>query len=257
MHNGFLNVEGEKMSKSLGNFVTINELLKDWDGDTLRFNMLQTHYRQPIDWTNEGLMRSFDIYYDFLDVAERHIPTVPDEKFLEHLVDDLNTPRAFTRLHQLKLLAVNGDIDAGASLHASLRLLGLVNEIRSLPTTIPQIRHGASAMEVALAFASQFPRNAPLWRFLQALQMPETVDDLGAEVSAVSELLRLADRMVSVGNVEDKSKIIPSLNTMIEARLAARKAKDFKESDRIRDELAAQGIILKDGPQGTTWEVKK
>ena len=257
MHNGFLNVEGEKMSKSLGNFVTINELLKDWPGDVLRFNMLQTHYRQPIDWTNEGLMRSFDVYYDFLDVAERHTASVPDPEFLEHLADDLNTPRAFTRLHQLKLLAVNGDIDAGATLHASLKLLGLVNEMRSNSTTIPQIRNGASPMEVTLAFASVFPRNTPVWKFLQTLHMPDTVDGLGPEVGAVAELLRLADLMALIGHIEDKSTVIRLLNSEIEARLAARKAKNFAESDRIRDELLAQGIVLKDSPQGTTWEVKR
>ena len=59
MHNGFLNVEGEKMSKSLGNFVTINQLLKDWPGEVLRFNMLRTHYRQPIDWTVAGMNESW------------------------------------------------------------------------------------------------------------------------------------------------------------------------------------------------------
>ena len=61
MHNGFLQVEGEKMSKSLGNFVTMNEVLKDWPGEVLRFNMLRTHYRQPIDWTVKGLEESRDI----------------------------------------------------------------------------------------------------------------------------------------------------------------------------------------------------
>src|ERR671937_2898134 len=58
MHNGFLQVEGEKMSKSLGNFVTIHQLLQDWPGEVVRFNMLRTHYRQPLDWTKKGMEES-------------------------------------------------------------------------------------------------------------------------------------------------------------------------------------------------------
>src|SRR6185503_3902461 len=65
MHNGFLQVEGEKMSKSLGNFVTIHELLKDWPGEVVRFNMLRTHYRQPMDWTVRGLEESLRTLSNF------------------------------------------------------------------------------------------------------------------------------------------------------------------------------------------------
>ena len=67
MHNGFLQVEGEKMSKSLGNFFTIRDLLKDWPGEVLRFNMLRTHYRQPIDWTIKGLEESWKVLYELND----------------------------------------------------------------------------------------------------------------------------------------------------------------------------------------------
>src|SRR5215469_12519165 len=70
MHNGFLNVEGEKMSKSLGNFVTINELLKDWPGEVLRLNMLRTHYRQPMDWTVKGLEESWKMLDAWTEGAE-------------------------------------------------------------------------------------------------------------------------------------------------------------------------------------------
>ena len=102
MHNGFLQVEGEKMSKSLGNFVTINELLSDgWPGEVLRFNMLRTHYRQPIDWTKKGLEESQKILSGWF--SQNGLST--DDRaelspaFLDALADDLNTPKAIAELH--------------------------------------------------------------------------------------------------------------------------------------------------------------
>jgi cysteinyl-tRNA synthetase len=103
MHNGFLQIDGQKMSKSLGNFVTINEVLKDWPGEVVRFNMLRTHYRQPIDWTQKGLEESARILHGFYNSAaarlaegERISPAV-----LAALCDDLNTPKAIAELHSL------------------------------------------------------------------------------------------------------------------------------------------------------------
>ena len=102
MHNGFLQVEGRKMSKSLGNFLTIRELLNDWPGDVLRFNMLRTHYRQPIDWTVRRLKESHAIlksWYGRADMASA-APAFEGE-FALALNDDLNTPRAIAALHAL------------------------------------------------------------------------------------------------------------------------------------------------------------
>ncbi len=121
MHNGFLQVEGEKMSKSLGNFITIRELLNDgWPGEVLRLNMLRTHYRQPIDWTKKGLEESQKILAGWfalegIDTNERDViaPAV-----LEALEDDLNTPKAIAELHGL---AAAKDVKA---LGAALGLLG-------------------------------------------------------------------------------------------------------------------------------------
>src|SRR5262249_23815171 len=128
MHNGFLQIEGEKMSKSLGNFVTIHQLLADWPGEVIRFNMLRTHYRQPIDWTARGLEESFYTYFNFYDVAEEFLPGELDSKFLAALTDDLNTPQSIARLHELRSEAVNGNNDSGAALAASLYFLGLCTE---------------------------------------------------------------------------------------------------------------------------------
>jgi len=104
MHNGFLQVEGEKMSKSLGNFITIHDLLETWPGEVLRLNMLKTHYRQPIDWTQNGLQKSlmelqrFSKYVD----KDNSYPDEKDEEFVAALSDDLNTPRAIARLHTMR-----------------------------------------------------------------------------------------------------------------------------------------------------------
>ena len=103
MHNGFLQVEGEKMSKSLGNFFTIRELLADWPGEVLRFNMLRTHYRQPMDWTVRGLEESYNTLQSLTDWPEFNKGN--DESLapviLDALCDDLNTPKAIAELHAL------------------------------------------------------------------------------------------------------------------------------------------------------------
>jgi cysteinyl-tRNA synthetase len=194
MHNGFLQVEGEKMSKSLGNFVTIHELLKDWPGEAVRFTMLQTHYRQPINWTVAGLRESqknLDHWYDLTaDVQPGYLCA----DVLAGLLDDLNTPMAFAALHDLRSEAAKGAKPAAASLKASAQLIGL-------------------------------------------LQLP------------TSEWTSFRPSSLSI----DEKRIA----SLIEARTVARAAKNFKESDRIRDELAAMGVILKDSKEGTTWELAR
>jgi len=194
MHNGFLQVEGEKMSKSLGNFFTIHDLLKDWPGEVLRFNMLRTHYRQPIDWTVKGLEESARTLDDWYAVAGDAKGTVVADEVLAGLCDDLNTPQVIATLHGLRHAAHGGDDAARASFAASLRLLGFLQE------------------------------SAAQW----------------------------AARRVSAANID-----VTKVQSLIDARTAARKAKDFKESDRIRDELAAMGVVLKDSKDGTTWEIAR
>ena len=181
MHNGFLQVEGEKMSKSLGNFFTIRELLADWPGEVLRFNMLKTHYRQPIDWTLKGIAESFNTLESLTSdpAFETGHDAAMAQPVLEALSDDLNTPKAIAELHVL-----HGKGDALA-VGSTLRALG----------------------------------------FSKRPQSQRKVDE---------------------------QKVV----ALIDARNAARKAKEFKESDRIRDELTAMGIELLDTKDGTTWKVK-
>jgi cysteinyl-tRNA synthetase len=189
MHNGFLQVESEKMSKSTGNFITIRELLADWPGEVLRLNMLKTHYRSPMDWTLNGLEESAKTLDDWYRVAADVRGGKPADTVLEALADDLNTAQMIAALHGLR-----GSEADHATLAASLRLLGFLSE-------------SASQWESRKRSAS------------------------GVD----------ADRV----------------NALISDRTAARARKDFKESDRIRDELAAMGIAIKDSREGTTWEVAR
>lgn len=127
LHNGFLQVEGEKMSKSLGNFVTIRDVLKDWPGEVVRLTMLKTHYRQPIDWTLRSLEESSRVLDRWCNAAgdepaAQHIP----DAVVEALCDDLNTPAAINELHRL-----GGAEAQPAALRAGANLFGLLARTRS------------------------------------------------------------------------------------------------------------------------------
>jgi cysteinyl-tRNA synthetase len=207
MHNGFLQVNGEKMSKSLGNFFTINQLLatsdfggKPWHGRVLRFAMLGTHYRQPIDWTVERVTQARTTLVEMAEMLADVTPAAePNADILNALEDDLNTPSAISIIHGLAKSAKRGNAETAASLKASLAFLGLLDgETR-------------------------------------------------------------ADLMVGEGGSIDREKV----RALIEQRLDARRNKDFKESDRLRDALEALGVVIKDskdpktGDPVTNWEAKK
>jgi len=194
LHNGFLQVEGEKMSKSLGNFVTINELLKDWPGEVVRLNMLKTHYRSPIDWTLKGLEESAKVLDDWYAVARDLPGERPANAVLDTLADDLNTAQTIAALHGLRSQAENGDEAQRKEFAASLRMLGFLSQSRADWDARKQAASGVDAQQVAILIAD---------------------------------------------------------------RTAARARKDWKESDRIRDELAAMGVAIKDSKEGTTWEIAR
>ncbi|SES14187.1 cysteine--tRNA ligase [Rhizobium sp. NFR03] len=218
MHNGFVQIEGRKMSKSDGNFVTIHDLLhtenfggRTWPGEVLRLAMLMTHYRQPIDFSLKRLEEAQGIVRRWADAKVRVTAllaespettawTLPPES---PVLDDLNLYPVITGMNQLAAGAVKGDLDAAAAFLGLLDLMGF-----------------------------------------------EDIEHLSQQATDLD--LSLAD--------EDKWAGVAQ---RIEERLALLKARNFADADRIRDELLAQGIQLKDGKDAatgervTTWEVKR
>ncbi len=199
MHNGFVRVDSEKMSKSLGNFFTVREILEKYDPEVVRFFILRAHYRSPLNYSDQhlddarqGLTR---LYTALRGVETRNIGAIDwnegyAKRFCEAMDDDFNTPEAVSVLFELA-----NEVNRSHSIeHAGL--------LRTLAAVVGLLGRDPEA-------------------FLQAG----------------------ADEGISVEAIEKH----------IEARNAARKARDFSEADRIRDALLAQGVTLEDGPGGTTW----
>ncbi len=174
MHNGFLQVEGEKMSKSTGNFVTINEVLKDWSGDVIRLNMLKTHYRQPIDWTVKGLeecdsmLRNWHQAIENHDAKEGEINTA----IISSLSDDLNMAQVFAELHAL---AKTGNKN---QLITSLKFLGLYKpEIYSEKETLMPEQNQKIEILIADRIAARASKN-----FAESDRLRDQLIALGIEI---------------------------------------------------------------------------
>jgi cysteinyl-tRNA synthetase len=126
MHNGYVTVNKEKMSKSEGNFITINELKDKFDGQVIRLAMLSTHYTQPFDWNDQILENSYKTLNKWYDFYSDESETV-DSTLLNSLKDDLNTPLFISQLHKLYQEAIGGDMKSGKKLSSACKLIGLFN----------------------------------------------------------------------------------------------------------------------------------
>ena len=256
MHNGFLQVEGEKMSKSLGNFVTIHELLDTLPGDTIRLQMLMTHYRQPVDWTRAGTQLATDALEEWADVLQGYAnfknPYEPSE-VVEALADDLNTPNAIGVLQELCAKAKRGGLDDRLMFAANCKFLGFKNLDKP-----GYFRFGVSALNIDPKNLFLYDKDVQRMRAAYANNAPEIVrsEIISSIHSGGLELdvSKSGDLTLVRGNREETKKKIEQL---VAERASARARRDWKESDRIRDELAAMGVVLKDSKDGTTWEIAR
>ncbi|PKO84282.1 MAG: cysteine--tRNA ligase [Betaproteobacteria bacterium HGW-Betaproteobacteria-11] len=196
MHNGFVRVDEEKMSKSLGNFFTIREVLKKYDAEVVRFFILRAHYRSPLNYSaahlddaRQALNRLYTALKGFAGTAEADWNEPHARRFKAALDDDFNTPEAIAVLFDLATAINRGERALAAQLKALGEMIGLLARAPSA--------------------------------FLQAA--PE-------------------------GGLDNAT-----IEQKVGARTTAKKMRDFAAADRIRDELKAAGIVLEDGPAGTTW----
>jgi len=215
MHNGFVRVDDEKMSKSLGNFFTVRDVMPRLRPEVLRAFLLASHYRAPVNYTDENLLQADAalqrLYLALRDVepAPRFGPGAASRAFAEAMDDDFNTPGAIAALQ-----SAARELNVAKSAGDGPRAAALAAEIRQLGGVIGLLAHPATQW---LASRSQLAGEAQ-----------SGADELDG----------------------------PEIDRRIAARLEARRTRNFSESDRIRDELAAAGILLEDGPSGTTWRRK-
>ncbi len=214
MHNGFVRVDDEKMSKSLGNFFTVREVLPRLRPEVLRAFLVSSHYRGPVNYSEENLKQADAVlqrfYLALRDVTPGQVEAGEGTRaFAAAMDDDFNTPEALAAMQsvarELNVAKSAGEKRRASTLAAELRQLGSLLGILEL--------------------------------------------DPAAWLATRSEL--------TAGAAEGEGAADPAeIERLIQARITARQARDWAESDRIRDALAARGILLEDGPTGTTWRRK-
>jgi cysteinyl-tRNA synthetase len=228
LHNGFVNVNQEKMSKSLGNFFTIRDILKTYDAEVVRFFILTAQYRSPIDFSDQNLLEAqsgLSRFYEALDAAHKAVADLPESdveshagaeleaKFREAMDDDFNSAQAIAHLFE------------------SVRTLNRLITTKKFAKKADLVAQVRDLHEVILRLGHQV---------------------LGLFLSEPAEWLE----KVKLAGLAQLDITLAEIDEQIEARLQARKQKDFAKSDEIRDALAERGIELLDSREETSWKLK-
>jgi cysteinyl-tRNA synthetase len=272
MHNGFLQVEGEKMSKSEGNFVTIRDLLHKWNGRAwpgaaIRWAMLQMHYREPIDWTHGNLVRSADEILQILNLLRGFHrdsstgktnfdqifsaieATSPSAAVVNALCDDLNTSRAITAIRAAKMKRERG---LTVQIARDLVFMGVIKDSDILYySTFHGVESDVADKHTAMNIAIDYEMARANGDSQFASSLVHTLADSGLRI------IETEPCSLVISKSADEGAFDQTVRTLVAAREAARNARNYKESDRIRDELAKMGVVLKDSKDGTTWEIAR
>ncbi len=231
MHNGFVRVDNEKMSKSLGNFFTIREVLKKYDAEVVRFFILRAHYRSPLNYSDQHL-----------DDAKASLTRLYTALRGTQLMDKNPTIRWNEDSHAAAFkIAMDDDFNTPEAIAVLFKLASEINNSKSAETS-----KTALSKEEQGALDSSYSANLlkSLAGILGLLQSDP--DEYMKRTPIEGRLNAILEPLTSLGSDSH-------INLLIEKRIDAKKAKNFAEADRIRKKLADSGIILEDTPQGTTW----
>ena len=236
LHNGFVNVNHEKMSKSLGNFFTIRDILKEYDAEVLRFFILTAHYRSPIDFSNQNLDEArlgLTRFYEALSAAG---DLLQQEKPTSKRLDCAETGELAERVTTLESrfqAAMDDDFNTALVIGHFFDLVRAMNRV----TATPELSNDSAAMAAVTSAATL---------------MVKLGNVLGLFISAPQAWLE-KQKHAGLG----ETGLSPQeIEAQITERQSARANRDFARSDQIRDQLASKGILLLDSAQGTTWKRK-
>ena len=236
LHNGFVNVNQEKMSKSLGNFFTIRDILKSYDAEVVRFFILTAHYRSPIDFSDQNLEESrhgLTRFYEALAQLDKALAKADKDAPQGAVPESLAEPVArLTQLEERFRAAMDDDFNTALAIGHMFDAVRAINRILAEENTLQ------GRLQEILGRGRD-----------DLLRLGEVLGLFVSEPSAW--LARSAQEGLSESGLSAEE-----IESLILERREARANKDFARSDQIRDDLAAKGIQLLDGPEGTTWKMK-